>query len=234
MTAWLLRNSLLLASLGVMICSAGVDGAYMAKLMPPILGYALNAVSDISAEVLIYWYARLKQYPKGTKRHKMAWGLLVGEVFLTGFAWLFGWRQLLPIVTALEGAQVARWLAPVLAAFTPTLLIAAGYAQALLAGRIESEKATEDVAATEQPHPVRVQPQSPVALPAFTPHQLAQIERVVAVHTENEAATLRDLRVDGLIGSDTTASRARNRAIAGGYLVETVVGFSPNGKEKIR
>jgi len=122
-----------------MFCSAGVDGAYMAKLMPPVMGYALNAVSDISAEVLVYWYARLRQYPKNTKRYKMAWALLIGEVLLTGFAWLFGWRQLLPIITALEGPQVAQWLAPVLAAFTPTLLIAAGYTQALLAGRIESE-----------------------------------------------------------------------------------------------
>lgn len=136
---WLQRNSLWLISLGIMATSAGIDGAYMAKLMPPILGYALNAVSDIASEVLIYWYARLKQYPKNTKRHRMAWGLLVGEVLLTGFAWLFGWRQLLPIITAIEGADIARWLAPVLAAFTPTLLIAAGYTQALLAGRIESE-----------------------------------------------------------------------------------------------
>jgi len=124
--------------------SAGIDGAYMAKLMPPVLGYTLNAVSDISSEVLIFWYARLRQYPKNTKRYRMAWALLVGEVLLTFFAWLFGWRQLLPIVTMLEGPRAARWLAPVFAAFTPTLLITAGYAQALLAGRIEREKITED------------------------------------------------------------------------------------------
>jgi len=65
---------------------------------------------------------------------------------------------------------------------------------------------------------------------AFTRRQLAQIERVVAVHAMSETATLRDLRLDGLIGSDTTASRARRRAITGGYLVETAVGFSPNGR----
>jgi hypothetical protein len=79
----------------------------------------------------------------------MAWALLVGEVALTGFAWLFGWRQLLPIVTALEGPQVAQWLAPVLAAFTPALLIAAGYTQALLAGRIESDPPAEPAGIAE-------------------------------------------------------------------------------------
>lgn len=68
-----------------------------------------------------------------------------------------------------------------------------------------------------------------IALPTFTERQLAQIERVVAVYTENEMATLRDLQTDGLIGSATTASRARQRAIAGGYLDQTVRGFSPNG-----
>lgn len=67
---------------------------------------------------------------------------------------------------------------------------------------------------------------------AFTHRQLAQIEHVVAVYAQDEAACLRDLRLDGVIGSDTTASRARQRAITGGYLVETAIGFSPNGRDE--
>lgn len=76
-----------------------------------------------------------------------------------------------------------------------------------------------------------IQKRDKIESPVFTPRQLAQIEHVVNVYTENEAAALRDLWAGDLISSDTTASRARKRAIAGGYLVETVAGFSPNGKE---
>jgi hypothetical protein len=133
--------SLWFVGFGLMLASSGIDGAYMAKLMPwPWLGYVLNTVSDIGSEVLMYWFGRLRQYPKNTKRYKMASGLLMAEMILTGFAWLFGWRQLLPILTRIEGAQAAAWLAPVFAAFTPVSLVAVGYAQALLAGRIEKEQ----------------------------------------------------------------------------------------------
>lgn len=143
--------SLWFVGFGLMLASSGIDGAYMAKLMPwPWLGYVLNTVSDIGSEVLMYWFGRLRQYPKNTKRYKMASGLLVAEVVLTSFAWLFGWRQLLPIIARIEGAQAAAWLAPVFAAFTPISLVAVGYAQALLAGRIESD-ADQSKAAQEQP-----------------------------------------------------------------------------------
>ena len=147
--------SLWFVGFGLMLASSGIDGAYMAKLMPwPWLGYVLNTVSDIGSEVLMYWFGRLRQYPKNTKRYKMAWGLLVAEIILTAFAWLFGWRQLPPIVTSIEGAQAGAWLAPVFAAFTPVSLVAVGYAQALLAGRIESD-AGQSKAAQEQPQAVQ-------------------------------------------------------------------------------
>jgi len=142
--------SLWFVGFGLMLASSGIDGTYMAKLMPwPWLGYVLNTVSDIGSEVLMYWFGRLRQYPKNTKRYRMAWGLLVAEIILTSFAWLFGWRQLIPILTRIEGAQAAAWLAPVFAAFTPILLVAVGYAQALLAGRIESD-ASQSKTAQEQ------------------------------------------------------------------------------------
>jgi len=157
---WILTNSLWLVSAGLMLSSSGIDGAYMAKIVPwPIVGYVLNTVSDIGSEVLMYWFGRLRQYPKNTKRYKMAAGVLFAESILTGYAWLFGWRQLLPIITALEDAQTAAWLAPVLAAFTPISLVAIGYTQALLAGRIEKEQG-DSTAEQEQPQVEQVEAQS--------------------------------------------------------------------------
>ena len=78
---WVLRNSLWLVSIGLMLSSSGIDGAYMAKLMPwPWMGYVLNTVSDIGSEALMYWFGRFRQFPRNTKRYRMAWGLLVAEV----------------------------------------------------------------------------------------------------------------------------------------------------------
>ena len=157
---WILRNSLWLVSAGLMLSSSGIDGAYMAKIVPwPVVGYVLNTVSDIGSEILMYWFGRIRQFPKNTKRYKMAGGLLFAEAILTGYAWLFGWRQLLPIITALENAQTAAWLAPVLAAFTPISLVAVGYTQALLAGRIEREQGG-GTAAQEQPQAEQAEAQS--------------------------------------------------------------------------
>lgn len=156
-TAWaaFLANSLWFASIGIMLASSGIDGAYLAKIMnPSILGYVLNTVSDIASMILMYWYGRLTMDRSSTKRGRARW-LLAVEAILTGFAWLFGWRQLLPLVTEYEGAQAARWLAPVMAAFTPVALIGIGYAQSLLAGRIEKEKETQPTA-HDQPQPVEV------------------------------------------------------------------------------
>lgn len=142
---WLafLQNSLWVASIGIMLASSGIDGAYLAKIMRPHwLGYVLNTVSDVASEILMYWYGRLTMDRSSAKRERAKW-LLVVEVILTGFAWLFGWRQLLPLIAAYEGTQAALWLAPVMAAFTPVALIGIGYAQSLLAGRIEKERETQ-------------------------------------------------------------------------------------------
>jgi amino acid transporter len=145
-TLWIafLANSLWVASIGIMLASSGIDGAYLAKIMNPFwLGYVLNTVSDVASEILMYWYGRLTQDYSSTKRRRAKW-LLVVEVILAGFAWLFGWRQLLPIIETHDGAQAAKWLAPLMAAFTPVALIGIGYAQSLLAGRIEKETETQD------------------------------------------------------------------------------------------
>lgn len=151
---WLafLANSLWFASVGIMLASSGIDGAYLAKIMQPSwLGYVLNTVSDVASEILMYWYGRLTQDYSSSKRRRAKWLLLV-EIILAGFAWLFGWRQLLPIIEAHEGAA-AWWLAPLMAAFTPVALIGIGYAQSLLAGRIEKTTETQ-----EEPQPAESAP----------------------------------------------------------------------------
>jgi hypothetical protein len=157
--SWFLSVSLWFTSMGLMLASAGIDGAYLTKLMPVgwgWLGQVLNTTSDIASEVIMYWFGRLQMDASPVKRKRAKW-LLVAEFVLVGFAWLFGWRQLLPILTQLEGEN-ARWLAPLMAAFTPTALIAAGFAQALLAGRIEKSEPVTKSAQVAQPtsEPVQV------------------------------------------------------------------------------
>lgn len=136
-----LTASLWIVSMGLMLASAGIDGAYLEKLMPfgwGILGQVLNTMSDIASEIIMYWFGRLQMDASAAKRKRAKW-LLLAEFVLVGFSWLFGWRQLLPILAQLEGKD-AVWLAPIMAAFTPAALIAIGYVQALLAGRIEKSE----------------------------------------------------------------------------------------------
>ena len=139
--AWFLTASLWIVSMGLMAASSGIDGAYLEKLMPlgwGILGQVLNTMSDIASEIIMYWFGRLQMDASAAKRKRAKW-LLLAEFVLVGFSWLFGWRQLLPILAQLEGKD-AVWLAPLMAAFTPAALISIGYAQALLAGRIEKSE----------------------------------------------------------------------------------------------
>jgi len=145
-----LRISLWLASIGLMIASSGVDGAYLAKLMPlgfGWLGLVLNTVSDVSSEIMMYWYGRLQMDASSAKRKGARWLLAVNGL-LVGYAWLFSWRQLLPIVRQIEQGA-AEWLAPLMAAFIPVALVGIGFAQALLAGRIETVKEAPKVAKSD-------------------------------------------------------------------------------------
>jgi hypothetical protein len=126
-------------SVGLMAASSGIDGAYMAAWMPPgagWLGYVLNTVSDVSSEILMYWFGRLQQRRKRSKKWRLSWWLLPATALVIAFSWFFSWRQLLRVMPALEG-EATRWVAPVSAAFVPALLAATGYAQALLAGKFE-------------------------------------------------------------------------------------------------
>ena len=101
---WMLENSLWLVALGLMLASSGIDGAYMSRLMTPglwPLGYILNTMSDVSTMVVMYWFGRLRQSPKGTKRYRLAAWLLLSEVVSVGYSWFFSWRQLLLILLLL-------------------------------------------------------------------------------------------------------------------------------------
>jgi len=150
-----LRISLWLASIGLMIASSGVDGAYLAKLMPlgfGWLGLVLNTVSDVSSEIMMYWYGRLQMDASSAKRKGARWLLAVNGL-LVGYAWLFSWRQLLPIVRQIEQGA-AEWLAPLMAAFIPVALVGIGFAQALLAGRIETVKEAPKVAKLDNTPPI--------------------------------------------------------------------------------
>jgi len=137
---WILQASLWIASIGLMIASSGLDGAYLARLMPDgwgWLGLLLNTMADITSELGMYWYGRLQQDVKA-KRKRARW-ILVGQVLLVGYAWLFSWRQLVPRMRQVD-PEAARPMAMLAAGFIPLALIVVGYIQSLLSGRIESDK----------------------------------------------------------------------------------------------
>lgn len=139
-------NSLWLVGLGLMLASSGIDGAYMARWMTDlpgvggaaVLGYILNTTSDVAGMVLTYWFGRLQQAPKNSKQHRLSWFLVGAELVAVGYSWLFSWRQLRIVLLPIEGEDAA-WVSWVAAGFIPLLLAFVGYAQALLAGRIERQ-----------------------------------------------------------------------------------------------
>ena len=174
--AWFLKASLWIASAGLMVASAGLDGAYLSKLMPDRwgwLGLVLNLVADVTSELGMYWYGRLRM-DRSLPKRKKANGILVGQVILVGYAWVFGWRQLVPIVERVDPG--APWMAPVGAAFIPAALIVVGYIQALLAGRIEGEGKVDQ----SEPKTVQVEVKAePVVDPsAYPTARMEDFERV--------------------------------------------------------
>ena len=149
MTIWrtLRRNSLWIISIGLMLASSGIDGAYMTAWMPVgagWLGYVLNTTSDVASEILMYWFGRLQQERKGSKKWRFSWWILPAEIVIIGFSWFFGWRQLRLAMMDVEGMDTW-WVAPIAAAFVPVLLAAVGYTQALVSGKLDeiAEKAEE-------------------------------------------------------------------------------------------
>ena len=184
-----LKISLWVASIGLMVASSGMDGAYLAKLMPDRwtwLGLVLNTVADVTSELGMYWYGRLQMDASSTKRKRAKW-ILVGQVVLVGYAWLFGWRQLVPIIAKVD--PTAPWMAWVGAAFIPAALIVVGYTQSLLAGRIEVAKAdtgtpTETPKLADAP---KVTPVEQEPVPELTPEE--RRERVTELWRANPMLT---------------------------------------------
>jgi len=140
---WIRDSSLWLVGLGLMLASSGLDGVYMAKWMPAgwwVLGLVLNTMADIANLILMYWYTRFRQSPKGSKRYKLAAGLLPAEGVAVGFSWFLSWRQLRAVLPAVE-PEHWRWVAPIAAGFIPLLLAFIGWAQALVAGKLDEPAA---------------------------------------------------------------------------------------------
>jgi len=153
---WARENSLWIVSAGLMLASSGLDGVYMGQWMPTgwmWLGLALNTMSDVGNMVLMYWYGRLRQSPVRSKRFRLALALLPAEVVAVGYSWFFSWRQLRAVLPAVEPTEW-RWVAPIAAGFIPLLLAFVGYAQSLLAGKLDAEPiASKEIIPEPLPQP---------------------------------------------------------------------------------
>jgi hypothetical protein len=154
---WFLSASLWIVMIGLMLASSGLDGKYIASWMSPgaqWLGYVLNTVSDVASVFVMYWYGRLQQSRSSTKR-RLSSHLLAFEKISIAYSWLLSWRQLrmrlyevevATLSARLSGSELATVIEVELAAFlfaglVPLSLVGVGYAQSLLAGRMEDEPA---------------------------------------------------------------------------------------------
>lgn len=158
--AWIDRNMLMIMAMAVSLASSGIDGAYMSKMMTDPLwftGYILNTVADIATFQLANWYGRLEQ--RGTGAHE--WQIrrvLYGEYTAIAYSWLFSWRQLRPVLRAIEmppngiplfsgvnwwGIDWARVefevVTAILAGFVPVVNYHLAYAQALRDGKFDTK-----------------------------------------------------------------------------------------------
>jgi len=143
---WCLGKSLWIMSIGLMLASSGIDGAYMSQWMPRQaywLGYILNTTSDVASEVLMYWFARLRQERKGSKRWRMALWILPAVALIVLYSWFFSWRQLRVVMASFEGPST-EWVSIVSAGFVPLVLVATGYAQAIKDGRFEEREESKE------------------------------------------------------------------------------------------
>jgi len=155
LSRWIRDQSLWLIGIGLMLASSGLDGVYMAKWMPAnwwALGLVLNTVADIGNLTLMYWYGRFRQSPRGSKRYRLAAALLPAELVAVAYSWFLSWRQLRAVLPAVE-PEHWRWVAPIAAGFIPLLLAFVGWAQALLAGKLDEEPASAREQPQREPRP---------------------------------------------------------------------------------
>ncbi len=150
------NNSLWLIGIGLMLASSGLDGTYIARWMPVgwgWLGFVLNTTSDIASQILMYWFSRLYQSRKGTKRQRLAYALIPAEVVAVAYSWLFSYLQLRIILPGFESAADVLWIAPLAAGFIPLLLLFIGLAQGIMAGKLEDRTPTRKTPAARHRTP---------------------------------------------------------------------------------
>lgn len=142
---WITDNSLLLAALGVMAASQGLEGVYTSYMMPrgwPALGFIANGVADIATLLVSERYAKLQRTRDRDKRRLSRW-LLPAEAVALLFSWLLSWRQL-RIVLPLVEPDAWQWLAPIFALMFPLTLASLGLAQGISVTRFEKPEETNE------------------------------------------------------------------------------------------
>ena len=161
---WIGKNAFFLVGILLMLASSGLDGEYLAQVMPvPILGYVLNLAADIADMAFAFKYQRLQRSRDETKR-KAARMLIVGQAIATAYSWFFSWLQLRTVMTTVEPTDWM-WISPIAGAFVPLLLIFCGIGQAL-----EDTRASDlrQVSVRSEQLPTRGEQVSPIAEQLFT------------------------------------------------------------------
>jgi len=163
-TNWLQRNSLVLAGMGLCLFSSGIDGAFMAKLMPVgwgFLGLGLNAVADVVSFLLTHWFGVFQQDGKRTKRRRLSWFLLPAEGVACFYSWYISYWQLmlvLPGVLPMLDAGGTHKVALVIGGFVPLHLAFLGWAHAIQVGKLEVAhvESTARTAITQVAEPMQI------------------------------------------------------------------------------
>lgn len=159
---WWQANRARAINLVLMTASSGIDGVYLGKLMESpdgggilILGLLLNFAADYTNQEIMMWFGRFRQ---GTKIQKaLSWLLLPCAAMAIGYSWLFSWRQLRPLVYAVETQPIAAKvgasaLAQVLeveslafayAGFVPLLIAGLSLVDGIRAGKFRNEPVTK-------------------------------------------------------------------------------------------
>jgi hypothetical protein len=136
-----IRAVLWALSVGVWVFSAGFDGAFLRRLMPDgvvwaVFAYGLNFVADVSNELLAYCFMKLQQDTRrGSKKWKWSYLLLVFEAGALYFGTVFSWATI-----ASAAPDLAPWLQWSAALFAQSTLLGLGVAQALLDVQVKAER----------------------------------------------------------------------------------------------
>ena len=144
-----LRIVLWALSVGVWVFSAGFDGAFLRRLMPAgmtwaVFAYGLNFVADVSNELLAYVFMKLQQdNRRGSKKWRWSWVLLGFEAGALYFGTVFSWATI-----AAAAPDLAPWLQWSAALFAQATLLGLGVAQALLDVRVKAEQSEPQPATT--------------------------------------------------------------------------------------